>query len=272
MDRLPGWVLLTVSGLLLAVTFFVVVPVLRADFRWAPDQEPLVVPRGQVAVRVEDAVLYREDIALLDLDPDMVDEWYRSELLARTALEEGLEDPAVSRMIQHRARQIYLRDLLLERIASSLDYPTPGEALSYMGLHPDEFLVERHFYHIVVADSFTADSIHQRLSRGGNFQNLARSVSLSQKAALGGDLGFVTGGELFFTGIPRENSTLEGLSPVFQTLDGWHILQVTETRPLDDTARVVPLVRGYLFNQRYEAALESVLEAAALRYDCEVNP
>jgi hypothetical protein len=173
--------------------------------------------------------------------------------------------------VQQRARQLYLSDLLLERVAASLDYPTAHEAMAYMELHPEEFLLERHYFHILLADSATADSIHQRLSGGESFSHLAERVSLSQKAALGGDLGFLTGSELFFAGMPREMASLEGLSPIFSTENGWHILHVAETRPLEDSSRAVSMVREYLFKQRFETALESIVSDAAQRYDCEVN-
>jgi hypothetical protein len=259
------------SGLLIALTLAVVLPVLRAEFRQIPNLEPAAQLRGEVAARVGDAVLYREDIALLDLTDEMVHEWSRTELLALTAVAEGLEDPAISRFVQQRARQLYLSDLLLERVAASLDYPSAHEAMAYMELHPEEFLLERHYFHILLADSATADSIHQRLSGGELFSHLAERVSLSQKAALGGDLGFLTGGELFFAGMPREMASLEGLSPIFSTENGWHILHVSETRPLEDSSRAVSMVREYLFKQRFETALESIVSDAAQRYDCEVN-
>jgi hypothetical protein len=272
MNRIPPWIVLSVSGLLLVVTVIVTLPVLRADFRRTPGSENPEPPGGEVVARVSDAVLHREDMVLLDLDEQDVRDWYRDELLARTAVDEGLENPAVSRLVAHRARQVYLRDVMLENIEASVDYPTEQEALAYMGQFPDEFLFERHYFHILLADSATADSVHRRLSGGDAFQITAQRVSLSQKAAIGGDLGFVTGGELFLSGIPREAATLEGLGPVYRTPEGWHILMTSETRALPDStrARVITALRDYLFSQRLETAVETVVSAASGRYDCEV--
>lgn len=260
------------SAVVLAATLVVAVPVLRSDYRRAPSRESMSPVRGVVAARVEDAVLYREDMALLNLEEGAANEWHRNELLARTAVEEGLENPAISRIVQQRARQVYLRDTILNRIAASLEYPTEQEALAYMGQYPEQFLLERHYYHILLADSALADSIHGRLAGGDSFQLTAQRVSLSQKAAIGGDLGFVTGGELFLAGLPREAAELDGLGPVFSGGDQWHILMVTESRPLENTSRVVSAVREYLFSQRFEAAVESVVADAARRYDSEVHP
>jgi hypothetical protein len=272
MNRIPPWIIVSVSGLVLAVTAMVTLPVLRADFGGAPEPETPDPPGGEVAARVANAFLYREDMALLGLDEQDARDWYRDELLARTAVDEGLENPALSRLVANRARQVYLRDVMLERIAASVDYPTEQEALAYMGQFPEEYLLERHYFHILLADSATADSIHRRLSGGDAFQITAQRVSLSQKAAIGGDLGFVTGGELYLAGLPREAATLEGLGPVYRTPDGWHILMTSETRALPDQARVrvVTALREYLFSQRLETAVEGVVSAASGRYDCEV--
>lgn len=272
MNRLPPWILTGLSVATVAVTLLVAVPVLRSDFGSVPGRGTAAPSRGAVAARVGDAVLYREDLALLNLEEGAVRDWHRDELLARTAAEEGLENPEISRIVQQRARQVYLRDTLLQRIAGSLDYPTEHDALAYMGQYPDQFLLERHYFHILLADSALADSIHGRLERGDSFQLTAQRVSLSQKAAIGGDLGFVTGGELFLSGMPREAAELEGLGPVYRTGDEWHILMVSESRPLENTSRVVSAVQSYLFNQRFEAAVESVVADAARRYDSEVNP
>jgi len=272
MNRIPSWMILAASGLVLAITAVVTLPVLRADFRRMPEPEAGESRRGEVAARVADACLYREDMALMNLDEQDALDWYRDELLARTAVDEGLENPAVSRLVAHRARQVYLRDVMIEHIAASVDYPTEQEALAYMGQFPDEFLLERHYFHILLADSATADSVHRRLSGGDAFQITAQRVSLSQKAAIGGDLGFVTGGELYLSGLPREAATLEGLGPVYRTPDGWHILMTSETRALPDSmrARVITALRDHLFSQRLETAVESVVSAASGRYDCEV--
>ncbi len=272
MNRFPTWVILAAAGLFLGLTLLVVVPVLGTALRGVPSTDAGGVERGVVAARVDDAVLYREDMALLNLDDEDARNWYRDELLARSAIDEGLENPAMSGLLQRRARQVYLRDTLLEHIASSLDDPTDQEALAFMRQHPEDYLLERHCFHILLADSATADSVHGVLSRGAAFQLTAQRLSLSQKAVVGGDLGFVTGGELMLSGLPAEAAALEGLGPVFHTADGWHILMVTETRALEDTTRVMAAVRGHLYNQRFLAAVDSVAAAASRRYDCEVIP
>ncbi len=271
MNSFPRWVFPALSAGMAAVTVLVAVPLLKADFAGPGGSGEALPAEGAVAARVGDAVLYMEDLPLLGLDPGDVREWSRDELLARAAEEAGLENPRLSGLLQHRARQVYLRDLMVDRLEGSLATPTEQEALAYMQSNPGEFLLERHYYHILLADSALADSIHRRLAGGDNFQTTAQRVSLSQKAAVGGDLGFVTGGELFLAGLPRETAQLQGVSPVYETPGGWQILMATDTRPLEDTTRVAAMVREYLFNQRLEAALDSVASGASLRFDCEVN-
>ncbi len=271
MRSVPRWVFPVASAGVVAVTALAAMPVLKAGFPSPGVSTEASGVGGAVAARVDDAVLYMEDLPLLGLDPGDVREWSRDELLARAALEAGLENRRVSRLLQHRARQVYLRDLLVDHLTASLAVPTEQEALAYMRSHPDEFLLERHYYHILMADSALADSIHRRLTGGDNFQSVARRVSLSQKAAIGGEIGFVTGGELFIAGLPRDAALLQGVSPVYATPGGRHILMADDTRPLEDTARVAAMVRGYLFDLRLQAALDSVASDVSMRSDCEVN-
>jgi len=82
-----------------------------------------------------------------------------------------------------------------------------------------------------------ADRLMQQIRSGANFSALAREFSQSASAAVGGDLGWVTKGQLD----PKLDSTLENMNkgqvagPV-QTLDGFHILLLID--------RVVPSAKG----------------------------
>jgi len=82
-----------------------------------------------------------------------------------------------------------------------------------------------------------ADRLMQQIRSGANFSALAREFSQSASAAVGGDLGWVTKGQLD----PKIDSTLENMNkgqvagPV-QTLDGFHILLLID--------RVIPSAKG----------------------------
>jgi parvulin-like peptidyl-prolyl isomerase len=77
-----------------------------------------------------------------------------------------------------------------------------------------------------------ADGVARRIATGTSFDALAREVSTDASKAKGGDLGFVHRGQL----IDEFERALKGLAPgkvtpVIQTIYGFHLLRLVETRP-----------------------------------------
>ncbi len=216
-------------------------------------------------------VLYTSDIASIRIGEGAVDSWIRDQLFACAAEDAGLENPALSRFVQERAKQLYLRDLMIEHVVASVPTPSQAEVRAYMMANPGLFLLERHYYQIIAADSIVADSLHVRLGWGQNFQVTAQNSSLGQKAAIGGDMGFLAGGEMLLQGMPVEIALLDGLSEVVPSNIGWHIFKVSETRALTDSLRVMRSAAEALYNFRIEAALDSVLLVTENRLSTEVT-
>ena len=227
-------------------------------------------PGRHVAASVGTRHLYADEISLVGAGPGP-ESWVEDELLAQLAEEAGLEDPVISGFIQRRARQLYLRDLILDSALASVEEPTADEVMALMRTDSLLYLVERHYFEILSADSLTAESLLTRISAGQSFQVTAENLSLGQKAALGGDMGFMVGGELTGRGFPAVTGRLEGLGGVVGSDLGWHIFMVTETRPLTDTARVVQSLSQVMLGQRRLAVVDSLLGAARAGREVEVD-
>lgn len=223
-----------------------------------------------VAARVGDQALYLDEIRIVGTGSGP-EAWVDDELLAQLASESGLEDPIVSSFVQRRARQLYLRDELLSQAFSAIAPPTEEDAFGLMRTDSLLYMVERHYFEILVADSMLAESLLTRLRAGQSFQVTAENLSLGQRAALGGDMGFLVGGELTGRGLPGTIGRLEGLSGVNSSEYGWHIFLVTETRPLTDTARVVQSLCQVIETQRRGETVDSLLTAARTGRDVEVD-
>lgn len=223
-----------------------------------------------VAARVGDQALYLDEIRIVGTGAGP-EAWVDDELLAQLASESGLEDPVVSSFVQRRARQLYLRDELLSQAFSAIATPTEEDAFGLMSADSLLYMVERHYFEILVSDSMLAESLLTRLRAGQSFQVTAENLSLGQRAALGGDMGFLVGGELTGRGLPGTIGRLEGLSGVNSSEYGWHIFLVTETRPLTDTARVVQSLCQVIETQRRGEAVDSLLSAARTGRDVEVD-
>jgi hypothetical protein len=255
-----------------AVTALIVVPVLTGgDIGGMSASCDVGQTERRVIASVGDEVLTEEDLLLMGMDTRHVEAWMDDELLAQLAVELELENPRVSRFVEKRARQVYLRDLMMARICLGVDYPTDAEALAFMHTDSMLYLVERHYFHILLADSALADSVHDRLQRGDTFETTAQRLSIGQKAGLGGDLGFLVGGELTAMGLPADAGLLDGLGPVYRSDLGWHIFMVSETRPLTDTTRVVESVSGVLYDMLIAQRVDSILADARMRIPCQVD-
>ncbi|MCK5116430.1 MAG: peptidylprolyl isomerase [Candidatus Aegiribacteria sp.] len=225
-----------------------------------------------VAARVDSSVIYMEDMAIVGIDASILEDWVEDELLASLAVQRGLENVRKSRLLQDRARQIYLRDELLSSVYRGIPFPDSSEVFHFMRSDSLACMVERHYYQILVSDEATADSIHERLSWGENFQITAERLSIGQKAGIGGDLGFMTAGELMMYGVQRGHVLIEGLGDVAYTAYGWHIFFVDEIRPLEDTSRVVRSLADDIYRDRMNTARDSILEIAASSREVYFDP
>lgn len=224
-----------------------------------------------VAARVGDCILTHSDVALLRLGEGAVDAWVEDQILASAATEMGLENPAISGFIEQRARQLYLRDLMLNELYARVSPPSHDETWALMRLEPELFLIERHYHHIIAADSMLADSLHTRLALGQSFDIIAGNISLGQKAGIGGDLGHATGAQMLIQGFPPEVALLNGLGDVVKSSLGWHVFMVTGTRALEDSVRAHESASRLLYDRRVEAALDSLIQVTGERLSTEVH-
>ena len=224
-----------------------------------------------VAAAVGGRELLLDQVALGRLDSTAVAAWVRDELLAQYAESLGVVDPEGVRLASQRARQLLLRQRLLDRVFEDVAVPGRREVLQLMARDSLGFAVERHFYQILLADSMAAESIRTRIGWGESFQITAQRLSGGQRAGIGGDMGYITGGELVYRGFPDTLARLEGLSPVCASPRGWHLFLVTDTRPLEDTARLVRSLSGPLYQLRLAAKVDSVIELAEMVIDVQVD-
>lgn len=261
-DRLFIWLVIAAAVLAPLGVFLVAYPSLTGTPGDVGAPRFTDRPSREVVVRVGESELWAEEARLAHLDSALVDAWVRDELLAQLCRAGGLGNPGVARFVQHRAAQTYFRDILLGEVMEKVPPPTEEELMALMSMDSLEHLVERHYFHILVADSSTADSIRTRLSWGESFQLTAERLSLDQKAGIGGDMGFLTGAELSMRGFPRELARLEGLSDVYRSDRGYHIFLCTETRPLTDTVRVLSSLEGPVLQSRQQRKLDSLLTVA----------
>ena len=216
-----------------------------------PSTPPDVIVRvGERMVTLADFKNYIEHNAGADLaqvTPEvasaMLDQYVEEILLSEYAASHGIEIPAEkiasavrteagSTVIEKRdemRRQKLIADLLAET-------PTPSDAevRAYYDQHTADFRrgEEVHVKQILVHDETLANDIVNKLKSGASFEELSSEHSLAPNAKKGGEIGYVSRGEL-----PKmfedEIFALKpgGVSPVIRTESSYHIFKVDDRRP-----------------------------------------
>jgi len=204
----------------------------------------------------------------------MLDQFVEEIIISEYAAAHGVEVPAEKIAEEVRteagATVIEKRDeMRREKLVANLsgDVPDPGEAdiRTYYEQHPTEFRSgeEVRVRQILVNDETLAKDIQAKLKAGATFEELSSQFSRAPNAKRGGEIGFVSRGE-----VPKMfEEAIFGLKPgqvsdVIRTDSSFHIFKVDERRPpgtLDLTA-ATPIIVARL---REEAIREKLSQIVA---------
>jgi peptidyl-prolyl cis-trans isomerase C len=243
----------------------------------APSEE------GSRIVRVGDAVLTVETLENLlpevDRVPFTMEErrfyvrrWIETEILHQEALRRGLgNDPRV------RAR---LRSLEQEFLADHLAFielrertiVTEEEIEDYFGTHENEYLYEYHVRHVLVSSREEAEEVKELLERN-SFAWVANRYSIDPVARRGGDLGYLTKGNM----IPEFEDVVFAMEPgevsgIVQSDFGYHIIMLVGTREAlvtVDYADVREQIMNKLLIEKRERAFDELM--ASLRSGADIE-
>lgn len=164
---------------------------------------------------------------------DLVSAFVEQRLLARAAIDEGLQrDPSVQRRLLAARDRILASSYMEGRIASAV---TPDRVKRLYESQADVTRLgdEVRARHILVATEDEARSVVEELRAGGDFASIARARSLDRSTApLGGEVGWFTREMMTPPFAAASFSTAPGeIAEPFSTEFGWHVLQVLERRP-----------------------------------------
>ena len=263
--------------LILSALFFIVV----ACHRKPPSPPDVIARVGERLVNLGDFKRYLDRNAGTDLaqvGPEvasaMLDQYTEEIVLSEYAATHGVEIPAekIAAAVRTEAgstviekRDEMRRQKLVADIAGNITAPGDAEIRAYYEQHPSEFRSgeEVHVRQILVHDEPTANDIADRLKKGQSFADLSRQYSLAPNAKKGGEIGFVSRGEL-----PKMfEDEIFALKPgsssgVIRTENSFHIFQVDERRPpgVIDVNTAAPVIREKL---RDDAIREQIAQTVA---------
>jgi parvulin-like peptidyl-prolyl isomerase len=157
------------------------------------------------------------------------------------------------------------RERLIADLAADVPDATPAELQKYYTQHQEEFRTDEELRvrQILVHDENLANEIIAKLKSGTSFADLSAQYSTAPNAKQGGEIGFVSRGELpkmFEDELFRLNPG--EVSPVIRTESSFHIFQVDDRRPAGtlDLEAATPLIQARL---REDAVREKLTQLVA---------
>lgn len=250
-----------------ALAVFLVLSAALACHR-KPSVSPDVIARvGDRMLTIADFRRYLErntGTDLAQMNPEvasaLLDQYVEEVLLGEYAASHGVEVPAeaIAAAVRTEAgstvvekRDEMRRQKLIASLAADVPEPTDAQVQEYYGQHPGEFKSgeELHVRQILVRDEALAEQIAARLRKGEKFEDLSAAYSLAPNAKRGGDIGYVSRGELpkmfedaIFALAPGQ------VSSVISTDSTFHLFRVDERRPAGqiDVTTAAPVIRERL--------------------------
>jgi hypothetical protein len=190
----------------------------------------------------------------------LLDQYVDEVLLAEYASSHAVDVPAerVASAVRNdpgstvnEKRDEMRRQLLIASLAADVPPATDDAVKSYYDQHPGDFKTgeEVHVRQILVRDETLASSIVEKLHAGVPFEELSGQYSLAPNAKRGGDIGFVSRGELPLLFEAQIFAVKPGATTgVIHTDSGLHIFKVDERRGpgIVDLQTAGPVIRERL--------------------------
>ncbi|MCU1227493.1 MAG: Peptidyl-prolyl cis-trans isomerase PpiD [Acidobacteria bacterium] len=242
--------------------------VIAAACHRKPAIPPDVVVRiGERMITLADLKRYLERNAgteLAQLTPEvasaLLDQYVEEVVLSEYAATHGVEVPAdkIATAVRTDAgatvvekRDEMRRAKLVADVSADVQQPTDDDIRSYYEQHPDEFKSpeEVRVRQILVHDEELANDIEKKLKAGEAFETLSSEHSVAANAKKGGEIGYLSRGELPKM-FEEEIFALKpgAISNVIRTDGGFHIFKVDERRAAGtiDLQTAEPVIRERL--------------------------
>lgn len=159
------------------------------------------------------------------------------------------------------------RQKLLSDISRRLPDPTPEQIEEIYRQNPEDFQLDERVRvrQILVRDEQTAQEIVRRLKSRESFEELSMQFSQAANAKQGGDIGFISRGQLPKTFEDVIFSLKPGeVSRVIRTDASFHIFKVDDHQPPGAVSleMATPLIRQRLNDDRMRKAISGLLQEA----------
>jgi len=206
---------------------------------------------------------------------DLLDEIIDQKLLASEALDRDLDETEFGRRAIALARDRALGELVLEEEVRARVTEEALQVLYDEQVRSSAPNFQVRARHVLVDSKEVANAVLGRLSRGEDFEDVAKDLSLDDTTKeTGGDLGFFGRGIMSPEFEAVAFSTLTGeISAPFETDLGWHVLKVEDRREqaMPSFEELRPQLLRYLTYQSIQNLIERLRDKATIDYALEDN-
>jgi len=239
-------------------------------------QDPIVrVGEAYLTEETIEFLLPSEERAPLSMEDKrrFVDRWIETEILYQEALRRGVgEDPRVRARIR-TLEQEFLADHLAFLELRERTAVTEQEIEAYFEAHEQEYRYEYRVSHILVSTLEEAENV-KKLLENNSFAWVANRYSIDPVARRGGDLGYLSKGNM----IPEFENVVFDLEPgevsdIVKSDFGYHIIKLVGVReslvsvdPADVRAQILNTLIMEKRDRAYETFLESLRRGADIEF------
>lgn len=190
--------------------------------------------------------------------------------LAKAAIQEGIDkseayNKRMAVMRDNVLQQLYFKQAIVDKISDSdLEDLYKKEVAAL----PKEDEVKAR--HILVKTSKEAEAIIKRLNKGESFEEVAKKNSTDGSAAVGGDLGYFSHGQMVksFEDAAFSLKVGEYTKKPVESPFGWHIIKVEDRRlkepPVFDDVK--EMLRTQLIKEHYQKLIADLRSKLEVKY------
>lgn len=154
-------------------------------------------------------------------------------LLSEASKQKIDQDEKLISVLEQLKSELMVQRLVEKEILEKVNV-SDQEAEQYYNANKQLFMKPEqvHAFHILVSDEAQAKKVRERLIKGEDFEKVAKETSVGPSSPRGGDLGFVSKGQL----VPEFETAAFALkigeiSAPVKTQFGYHVIKVTESTP-----------------------------------------
>jgi len=241
------------------------------------DPGPVVARiNGQPVYQIDlDAYLPTEETGALTAEERKTyfDRWVATQLLYEDAARNGM---GVSEEIDRKIEQ-YKKDLVADRMVEDIlktrAVVTRDEVLAYYRSHRDEYKMELRVSHILTNTIEDAEEAREML-KSRPFSWVARKMSVDRHTGAGGDLGYLSKGNM----LPEFESVVFNMrvgevSDIIESEFGYHILKLNDVRTMANEPSfeaLAPEISRELLIRKRMAVYDSLIAELVSRASIEI--